>query len=163
MTFNSRNIPDHLYFITASIIGWKPLFSETEYANIILNSLAWLRQEKRISLYAFVLMPTHLHAIILPLDRTIGALLQNFGSYTAHNILQKLREENRKDSLDFFNAHRRDSSIEHSIWQDIQAKNIYSESFPSSKDGIYSSEPCCEGMGPGSGPRNVYIFERDLL
>ena len=129
MTFDSRHIPDHLYFITASIVGWKPLFSETEYAEIILNSLAWLRQEKRTSLFAFVLMPTHLHFIALPLDRSIGNLLQNFGSFTAHKILKNLQAENRKDLLDFFHAHRREKSLEHSIWQDMQAKNIYTEKF----------------------------------
>jgi len=129
MTFDSKHIPDHLYFITASIVGWKPLFSESGFAEIVLNSLAWLRQEKRISLYAFVLMSTHLHAILLPSDRPIGELLQNFGSFTAHKILEKLREENQIDLLNYFHAHRRDSSIEHSIWQDIQAKNIYIEKF----------------------------------
>ncbi|MGD8403750.1 MAG: hypothetical protein PVJ21_08825 [Anaerolineales bacterium] len=129
MTFDSRHIPDHLYFVTASIVGWKPLFSETEYADIVLNSLAWLRQEKRLALYAFILMSTHLHAILLPLNRPIGELLQNFGSFTAHKILQNLRKENRKDLIDFFHSHRRDNSLEHSIWQDIQAKNIYSEKF----------------------------------
>jgi len=129
MTFDSRHIPDHLYFVTASTVGWKPLFSETQYANIVLNSLAWLRQEKRTALYAFVVMSTHLHTIVLPLDRPIGELLQNFGSFTAHKIVQNLRKENRKDLVDFFHAHRRDNSIEYSIWQDIQAKNIYSEKF----------------------------------
>jgi len=82
-----------------------------------------------MSLYAFVLMSTHLHAILLPLNRPIGELLQNFGSFTAHKILHKLREENQKDLLEFFHAHRRDNSLEHSIWQDIQAKNIYTEKF----------------------------------
>jgi putative transposase len=98
-----------------------------------LNSLAWLRQEKRMALFAFVLMSTHLHAIVLPLDRPIGNLLQNFGSFTAHKILQKLREDNRKDLLEFFHAQRRDSSLEYSIWQDIQAKNIYTEKFLTQK------------------------------
>ncbi len=129
MTFDSRHIPDHLYFVTASIVGWKPLFSEKGYANIVLNSLAWLRQEKRMALYAFVVMSTHLHTIVLPLGRPIGELLQNFGSFTAHKILQNLRKENRTDLLEFFHAHRRDNNVEHSIWQDIQAKNIYSEKF----------------------------------
>ena len=39
MTFDSRHIPEHLYFVTARTVGWKPLFSETEYAEIVLNSL----------------------------------------------------------------------------------------------------------------------------
>jgi putative transposase len=133
MTFDSRHIPDHLYFITASIVGWKPLFSETAYIEIVLDSLSWLRQEKRMALYAFVIMPTHLHTVTLPLGRSIGELLQNFGSFTAHAILKKLREDNRKNLLEFFHAQRRDDSLEHSIWQDIQAKNIYSEKFLTQK------------------------------
>jgi REP element-mobilizing transposase RayT len=145
MTFDSRHIPNHLYFITASIVGWKPLFSKTEYANIILNSLTWLRREKRMSLFAFVLMPTHLHFIVLPLERSISNLLQNFGSFTAHKILKKLREENRKDLIDFFHTHRRDNSIEHSIWQDIQAKNIYTEKFLLQKIEYIHQNPVAKG------------------
>ena len=133
MTFSSKPVPDHLYFVTASVCGWQPLFIEKEYVEIVLNSFTWLRQEKRMALFAFVIMPTHLHTIALPLDRSIGELLQSFGSFTAHTILKKLRENNRKELLDFFHKHRCDSSLEHSIWQDIQAKNIYSEKFLTQK------------------------------
>ena len=74
-------------------------------------------------------MPSHLHAILKPEKETIGQTLQQFGSFTAHEILKRLRAENRKDWLDIFNQHKRDPRHEHSIWQDIQAKNIYSMDF----------------------------------
>jgi REP element-mobilizing transposase RayT len=133
MTFDSWQVSGHPYFITASICGWKHLFIETNYANIALDSLAWLRKEKRMNLYAFVLMPSHLHAIVQPVDRSIGELLQNFASFTAHEILHQLRNDNRQDLLSFFHEHRRDSHVEHSIWQDVQAKNIFSEKFLAQK------------------------------
>lgn len=129
MTFSSIHDPTHLYFITASIVEWKHLFNIPEYAQIPLDSLSWLQREKRISLFAFVLMPSHLHAILKPEKETIGQTLQQFGSFTAHEILKRLRAENRKDWLDIFNQHKRDPRHEHSIWQDIQAKNIYSMDF----------------------------------
>jgi len=97
-----------------------------------------------MSHYAFVLMPTHLHTIVLPLDRPIGELLQNFGSFTAHKILHKLREDNRKDWLEFFRAQRRDSHQEHRIWQDIQAKNIYTEKFLAQKMEYIHQNPVTE-------------------
>jgi REP element-mobilizing transposase RayT len=102
MTFDSWQVHGHLYFITATICGWKPLFSKQVNAEIILASLTWLRKEKRMNLYAFVLMPSHLHAIVKPLDRTIGALLQNFSSFTAHALLRQLRNEKQSELLDFF-------------------------------------------------------------
>src|SRR5258706_564749 len=43
MTFNSFHDPDHLYFITTSICGWKHPFSGPKYADIALNSLSWLK------------------------------------------------------------------------------------------------------------------------
>jgi putative transposase len=128
MTFNSFHDPIHLYFVTASVVEWKHLFRKPEYAKIILNSLEWLQQQNRISLFAFVLMPSHLHAILKPEKDTIGEILQQFGSFTAHEILKRLREDNKID-LQAFQKNKRDSRHEHSIWQDIQAKNIYSEGF----------------------------------
>jgi len=129
MTFSSFHDPTHLYFVTASVIGWQQLFAQDEYARIPLNSLEWMQQEKRILLFAFVLMPSHLHAILKPESKPIGEIIQQFGSFAAHEILKKLREENRKDLLDVFQLRKRDPRHEHSIWQDIQAKNIYSIEF----------------------------------
>ena len=63
MPFPSRPDPSHRYFITATLCGWKRLFEQTAYAEIVLQSLRWLRQEQKMFLYAFVLMPSHLHAL----------------------------------------------------------------------------------------------------
>lgn len=129
MTFTSFHDPTHLYFITASVIGWKHLFITAEYAKIVLNSLEWLQQKNRILLFAYVLMPSHLHAVIKPEGATIADTLQQVGSFTAHEILKKLRANNQMDLLNVFNQNRRDQRHEHSIWQDIQAKNVYSIDF----------------------------------
>lgn len=74
-------------------------------------------------------MPSHLHIIIKPVNDSIGSIVQQFGSFTAHEILKKLHADNQKDMLDIFHQKKRDQRHEHSIWQDIQAKNIYSMDF----------------------------------
>jgi len=129
MTFASFHDPTHLYFITASIIEWKHLFAIDEYAKVALHSLEWMQQQKRILLFAFVIMPSHLHAILKPESEPIGEIVQQFGSFTAHEILKKLREQNNKNLLALFQQAKRDHRHKHSIWQDIQAKNIYSMDF----------------------------------
>jgi hypothetical protein len=108
------------------VIEWKHLFVTPEYALIPLNSLAWMQQQKRILLFAFVIMPSHLHAVIKPVSLSIGTILQQFGSFTAHEMLKRLREDGDKDLLNLFRQQKRDPRHKHSIWQDIQAKNIYS-------------------------------------
>lgn len=74
-------------------------------------------------------MPSHLHAIIKPERAAIGVIVQQFGSFTAHKILKKLRADDQNDLLDLFQQEKRDQRQDHSIWQDIQAKNIYSPDF----------------------------------
>jgi putative transposase len=77
-------------------------------------------------LFAFVVMPSHVHVILKPESDPIGDILQQFGSFTAHEVLKKLREHNENNLLHLFQQNKRDQRHEHSIWQDIQAKNIYS-------------------------------------
>ena len=72
MTFDSRHDLTHLYFVTATVCGWKHLFADPTYADIVLGSLDWSRREGRMALFAFVLMPSHLHAIVKPEDRVIA-------------------------------------------------------------------------------------------
>ena len=129
MAFPSFHDSTHLYFITATIVDWKHLFIMPEYANIALNSLTWLQHQKRILLFAFVIMPSRLHAMMKPVSDSIGAIVQQFGSFTAHEILKQLRADNQSDLLTTFQQQKRDPRHKHSIWQDIQAKNIYSPDF----------------------------------
>jgi len=126
MTFRPLHDPTHLYFITATILGWKQLFVQPDYASLVMNSLNWHRQQGRWMLYAWVLMPHHLHAIVKPArDQSISSVLQSFGSFTAHAILQRLKRDKQNDLLAFFATRQdKDAGKDHQIWQPIQAKNI---------------------------------------
>jgi len=131
MSFKPQHFPSHLYFITATLLGWQPLLARPEYALIVLNSLDWHRKQGRFALYAYVVMPTHFHAIIKPAEgRTISENLQSLGSFTAHTILKQLQDYNLIEELRLFAEHRQpDRTEKHQIWQPMQAKNIYSPEF----------------------------------
>ncbi len=131
MTFKPQHFLEHLYFITGSLLGWRPLFARHAYAMIILNSLDWHRRQKRIQLYSFAIMPTHFHVIAKPTDtHTISAILQSLGSFTAHAILQQLRADKLTGELDYFAENREpDRTEQHQVWQPMQAKNIYTPAF----------------------------------
>lgn len=131
MTFKPRALPEHLYFVTGSLVGWRPLFTRPEFAALLLDSLAWHRQHQRWTLYAFVIMPTHFHILIKPGDElTITANLQSLGSFTAHAILKHLRAQHLHAELDYFATHRQaDPTEQHQVWQPLQAKNVFSVEF----------------------------------
>jgi putative transposase len=131
MTIKPHHDPTHLYFVTTTVPGWKHLFIEQAYAEIVLQSLDWHRRHGRWSLFVFVVMPNHAHFIIRPIgEQTISTVLQSFGSYTAHAILDQLRQDGRMDLLAFFAQRQdRDASKEHQIWLPIEAKNVHSVEF----------------------------------
>jgi REP element-mobilizing transposase RayT len=89
-------------------------------------------------------MPSHLHAILKPVSDSIGVIVQQFGSFTAHEMLKRLQEEDQKDLLDLFQQKRRDRRHGHSIWQDIQAKKIYSMGFLQQKLEYVHQNPVAE-------------------
>lgn len=50
-------------FFTATILEWKPLLKQDKYKDVIIESLRFLVNDKRIKLFAFVIMSNHIHLI----------------------------------------------------------------------------------------------------
>ena len=92
-------------------------------------------------LFSFVIMPSHLHMILKPENDMIGNTVWQFGSFTAHAIFEQLREDRKQDLIEFFHQQKRDIRHQHSIWQDIQAKNVYSSEFLFQKMEYIHSNP----------------------
>lgn len=53
----------HITFFTATILEWKHLLKPDKYKQIIVDSLRYLVEQKRVKVYAFVIMPNHLHLL----------------------------------------------------------------------------------------------------
>ena len=53
----------YVQFFTASILNWIPLLKPDTHKQIIVDSLAYLVQKKRCEVYAFIIMPNHIHLI----------------------------------------------------------------------------------------------------
>jgi REP element-mobilizing transposase RayT len=56
----NENLP---YFCTITVLDWLPVLIESRYIEPLLDSLRFCRQHKGLRLYAFVVMPNHLHLI----------------------------------------------------------------------------------------------------
>jgi len=57
------NFENHPQFFTATILQWKPLLRDDRYKDIIISSLLHLKKAGSIKVYAFVIMPNHIHLI----------------------------------------------------------------------------------------------------
>jgi len=129
LTFRTPHVEDHLYFITGTILNWTPILTIPEYRDVILNSWIWHKTNQRLMIYAFVVMPDHIHWISLPIPPyTINEIIWSFSSYTAHEILKIARSNQHHELLKIFSCPGQPGR-NHQIWQNFQAKNIYSYRF----------------------------------
>jgi putative transposase len=92
--FDSERRP---YFLTCTVVGWLPVFTRPDCVQFILDSLAFLQREHRLTLLAYVIMENHLHLIASAdeLSKEIGS----FKSFTARQIIDRLTELNETTIL----------------------------------------------------------------
>jgi REP element-mobilizing transposase RayT len=83
-----------IYFWTATINKWQRLLQTEEYKNVIIDSLQYLTDEGKIDVFAFVIMPNHIH-LIWRVNELNGkeSPQGSFLKYTAHTFKKMLRKE----------------------------------------------------------------------
>ncbi len=84
--FLSEKHPD-IYLFTATNLNWIKLLEEDENKNIVINSLKFLTDNKRVKVFGFVIMPNHIHLLwqILEPHKTEN-VQRDFLKYTAQQI-----------------------------------------------------------------------------
>ena len=117
------NDPEGIYFVTLSIVYWIDLFTRKEFKHLILDSLRYCQTEKGLVIYAWCLMPSHLHMIISSEKGNLSGILRDFKKHTSKQIIKDIEEinESRKDWLlrGFKNAGKSLKRItNYKVWQD---------------------------------------------
>ena len=114
---------DRIYFWTATIHKWYHLLNEDSKKQLVVDYLKELSLEEFISVFAFVIMPNHIH-LIWRQNKMNGkeSPKSSFLKYTSHTFLKQLKLEGKACQYKV-NA----SNKEHEIWQrDSLGVEIYS-------------------------------------
>jgi len=89
--FDDQNI----YFTTATIHKWLNLFEKDKYKDVLISSLRHLIQKERLYVYAFVVMPNHLHIIWSEnIRKTKETVKASFFKFTSKQFLKELKQTN---------------------------------------------------------------------
>jgi len=82
-----------VFFVTTSFRR-RRLLRDNGYYRIIVNSLGYVKKKYAFEIWAYVLMPSHLHIIIaFPGENGLSAAIRDFKKYSAYR-LRKLLEVN---------------------------------------------------------------------
>lgn len=105
----------YVQFFTASILHWIPLLKPDSRKQVILDSLVFLVEKGRCEVYAFVIMPNHIHLIWRVGENYHREDVQrDFLKFTAQQLKFKLIDSN-SPLLDRFLVDKSDRTYQ--IWQ----------------------------------------------
>jgi REP element-mobilizing transposase RayT len=119
----SYNSLSKIYFFTATIHKWLPLLAQEKNRSLIIDYLDKLVKKELLTVYAFVIMPNHIH-IIWQQNKLNGkeTAQGSFLKYTAHEFLKELKLHNQSYLYEVNAANKK-----HEIWQrDSLSIEIYS-------------------------------------
>ncbi len=80
-----------VYFFTATNLEWKHLLKNEHHKLIVINSLRFLVNKNKLKIYAFVIMPNHIH-LIWSIGSSPIKTQQSFMKYTAQSIIEHMRK-----------------------------------------------------------------------
>ncbi|MBL7191818.1 transposase [bacterium] len=80
------------FFVTSTTQDFKPYFLESENAEVVINVLLNLVKRDFVRIDELVVMPEHIHAIIIPSRKTLSEVMRDWKKGSARLI-------NKKDSI----------------------------------------------------------------
>lgn len=80
------NLKYYPSFITTKTFDNYPFFSNRENAEIVVSALYFGRENSWFNLVAFVVMPDHLHLIIVPGQKNISQAMHSIKSFSSKGI-----------------------------------------------------------------------------
>lgn len=70
-------LPDSIYFVTTNVRERIPYFLDRALAEMLIGNLWWSQKEQTFTVYAFVVMPDHLHFLVQPQKTSISDVLHS--------------------------------------------------------------------------------------
>lgn len=139
----------YLYFITSTIVDWLPLFSFDGTCDILLDGFTYCREQKGLLLHAYVIMPTHFHAIVSSEPQTkLPGIMRDFKRYTSGAITRRLASDGEQSLLRIMAkiASTSRGNVNYKVWQNgYRPIAIFSHSFLRQKLNYIHNNPVRKG------------------
>ena len=103
---------EHPSFITVTCLEWHPLLADDKIKDIIISSLRFLVLQKRVTVYAFVIMNNHFHLIWQMMgDHQRENVQRDFLKYTGQHIIYALKDNDEMLTTLIVNAKDRKRQV----------------------------------------------------
>ena len=138
-----------VYFVTYSVVDWLPVFVSEAACRIITDSLNYCHENKGLCINAYVIMPTHMHAIVFDKDYQSDRLVQSladFRKFTGRSLCDFCGNHAPKCFSDTLRASAT-ADRERRFWQPSRhPETIETERFWQQKLDYLHLNPCRKGL-----------------
>lgn len=150
---NCRYEKDRLFiFFHTDNFRMEKLLQPDKYKDIIIGSLKYLASHNKISVYAFVIMPNHIHIIWKILDQNYANVQRDFLKFTAQMIKSDL-QQNHPEVLKLFYVNAKDRAYQ--IWErNPLSVEIINKSVSEQKVNYIHNNPLAEKWKLANEPQN---------
>jgi putative transposase len=124
--------PNYLYFVTTKAVGYRHVFRRDIIKRIIVDTMHTATILKQSTLYAFVIMPNHIHALLqCNSQNPPGDWVRILKTVSARLIIRLYRVEKNYAALEWLTSQvKRSDRQSHKVWEDnYLAKAVVTESF----------------------------------
>jgi len=138
-----------VYYVTFALVQWLPLFVREESCKIITDSLRYCIQNKGLLVGGYVIMPTHMHAVLADRDMNSERLIMtidDFRKFTGRGLADYC---DRSGPSAFKLALRDEATADRNrrVWQPSKHPEIvYSEKFLTTKVTYLHNNPVRAGL-----------------
>jgi REP element-mobilizing transposase RayT len=91
-------IEEHFFFVTTTVINFTPIFSYSQFCEILINNIKHYQTKYHFEILSYVIMPSHFHWIVKvePKFGTISDIMRDIKKFTAWQIFDELKETGNK-------------------------------------------------------------------
>jgi len=121
--YKFRN-PEGIYFVSFAVVNWLDVFTRNIYREILCESFSFCQVKKGLNIYAYVIMPNHVHMIM---SRTgeiqPESIMRDLKKFTSneiiHSIINNPRESRKEWMLKMFEEEGKNNSnnTKYQFWQ----------------------------------------------
>lgn len=108
------------HFLTLTVVNWVDVFTRLCYINIMLESIRYCQQYKGLELYAYVIMPNHIH-MIASAERSLSSILCDMKEHVSKQVIFEImnskQESRRAWLLKHFEIARSGKKRRYRFWQ----------------------------------------------
>jgi putative transposase len=115
-----------MYFISFATVNWVDIFTRNEYKDELIKCWQYCQEKKGLDIYAWCIMPSHVHMIISSHDKKLEDIVRDMKSFIStkmRTLLQEHPQESRREWIVWMLKRQGKKNNNNTDWQFWQQHN----------------------------------------